>query len=240
MRIADRERNRRACAHVLRKLRVIRRREWQTIAQAPAARGHAERAFGRDVNAVGRELVELLREVPIGKPREPDLGIRRTWKRPELIRLDDQDFVTGGTQRSRRRAQCLNDTIGLRTPGVGNDRYLHAACSNDTGTSAPLCVITSLLSVQRSRLSWPLKSSVSVVQLSTQSPSLQYRTPSICEISARWIWPQIAPSSPRRCASCASARSKFAMYFTAFFTLCLRYAASDQYGAPNARRSRFK
>ena len=107
------------------------------------------------------------------------------------------------------------------------------------GATAPLCVITSLLSVQRSRLSRPLKSSASVVQLSTQSPSLQYRTPSMCEISARWMWPQIAPSRPRRCASCASARSKFAMYFTAFFTLCLRYAAIDQYGAPNARRSRF-
>src|SRR3954469_7810813 len=99
MRIADRERNRRARPQVLRKLRVIRRREWKPIAQAPAARGHAERAFSRDVNAVGRELAELLRHLTIGKPREPDFRIRWTRKSPELIRLDHQDFVAGRAQR---------------------------------------------------------------------------------------------------------------------------------------------
>ena len=157
MRIAERERNRRARAHVLWELRVIRRRKREPVAQAPAARRHAERSFSGDVNAIGSELAQQVRQPTVRQPRQPDFRIRRTRKGAELVRLDDRDFMAAGAQRLRRRAQRLHDAIGLRPPGVRNDRNLHAACSSEHGASAPLCEITSLLSVQRSRLRRPFE-----------------------------------------------------------------------------------
>jgi len=53
--------------------------------------------------------------------------------------------------------------------------------------------------------------STSAVRLSTQSPSLQYRTPPIDRISALWMCPHTTPSTPRRRASCAKAISKSVM-----------------------------
>ena len=59
---------------------------------------------------------------------------------------------------------------------------------------------------------------------------MQYSTPSMSLISALWMWPQTTPSQPRRCVSRAIMVSKLLMKLTAFFTLCLRYCDSDQYG----------
>ncbi len=46
--------------------------------------------------------------------------------------------------------------------------------------------------------------STSAEQLSTQSPSLKYSTPSISRISGLWTWPQTTPVTLRRRASAAS------------------------------------
>ena len=42
----------------------------------------------------------------------------------------------------------------------------------------------------------PSKSSARAVQLSTQSPQLRYSKPWTVRISARWMWPQMTPSTP--------------------------------------------
>jgi lipoyl(octanoyl) transferase len=54
----------------------------------------------------------------------------------------------------------------------------------------------------------PSACSTRAVRLSTQSPSLQYRMPSIMRISAWWMWPQTTPCTPRERASRATAVSK--------------------------------
>ena len=66
IRITQGERNRRARAHILGELRVIRRRERLAVAHAPRARGGAERAFGRDVHGVGIEFIERVDSLRYG------------------------------------------------------------------------------------------------------------------------------------------------------------------------------
>src|SRR6478736_5718714 len=84
----------------------------------------------------------------------------------------------------------------------------------------------------------PLRSSTSAVQCSTQSPSLQYRTPSIFASLGRWMWPQMMPSKPRREASCAAARSNRSTYSLASPTRDLIQVASDHRGRPRSPRPR--
>src|SRR5207245_10987826 len=77
-------------------------------------------------------------------------------------------------------------------------------------------------------LSSPSSVSTSAVRLSTQSPQLQYSSPSIVWICALWMCPHTTPSKPRRLPSRTSTCSKSLMKLTAFFTLCFRYCDSDQ------------
>ncbi len=80
--------------------------------------------------------------------------------------------------------------------------------------------------------------STSADRLSTQSPSLQYSTPSMSRISALWMWPHTTPSQPRRRASSVITVSNEEMKFTAFLTWCFRYCDSDQYWKPSRLRIR--
>src|ERR1700716_2315083 len=65
---------------------------------------------------------------------------------------------------------------------------------------------------QSIRRNCPFMSSTNEVQLSTQSPSLQYKMPLMSRISARWICPQTTVSTPRLRAAWATASSKLPMY----------------------------
>src|SRR5678815_2057105 len=104
-----------------------------------------------------------------------------------------------------------------------DDNRVKSALLLQAATSASSCGRTrSRTSGQDHNASRPFMSSTSAVQLSTQSPSLQYCTPSMSRISARWMWPQTTPSTPRLRAACATACSKLAMYCTAVLALCLR------------------
>src|ERR1700729_1724408 len=82
-------------------------------------------------------------------------------------------------------------------------------------------------SINSRRPSW---CSTKAVQLSTQSPSFRYKTPSTSRISAWWIWPHTTPSNPRRRASRANAVSNRLIALTASFTWRFSQAESDQYG----------
>jgi hypothetical protein len=74
----------------------------------------------------------------------------------------------------------------------------------------------------------PSKSSISAVQLSTQSPQFRYSTPLMVFVSARWMWPQMTPWASWLRAIAASVSSYSVTYFTADLALNFRYAASDQ------------
>jgi hypothetical protein len=69
---------------VLRELRVIGRRERHAGAQAVTSRRDAERTFGRDVQTIGREVVEHARESPPGQQTQADLGIGRAGDAQEV------------------------------------------------------------------------------------------------------------------------------------------------------------
>jgi len=74
----------------------------------------------------------------------------------------------------------------------------------------------------------PSKSSISAVQLSTQSPQFKYCTLSMVLVSARWMWPQITPSAWWLRAIVDSVFSYSVTNFTADLALNFKYAASDQ------------
>jgi hypothetical protein len=88
-----------------------------------------------------------------------------------------------------------------------------------------------------SRPSW---CSTSAVRLSTQSPSLQYSTPSISRISAWWMWPQTTPSAPRLRASRGHRGLEVADVADGALDLELEVADRLQYGRPRRARSEFK
>src|SRR5215207_1497937 len=75
--------------HVIRKARVECRGEMPLALEAPASRRPADRSFGRDVDAIGRETVEHARYAAAAIQGEADLGIGRAGDRPEQPRLDD-------------------------------------------------------------------------------------------------------------------------------------------------------
>ena len=119
-------RDRQALAHVLRKVRVIRRRERQSLRGAIARRGHAERSLGCDVNGVGRELVE-----PGGEPLPGHSASRISgYVGHGMVRCSrGENTVTAWPSASsapRRAPQRRDDTVDLRQPSIRDDRELHS------------------------------------------------------------------------------------------------------------------
>ena len=90
-------------------------------------RGDSERSFGRDMQAVRRKVVELPLQPGAGKQRESDLPIGWQWDGPSAFRGHHEHFVSHGDQFVFGPRQCLHDAVDLGTPGVGNNRYSHAA-----------------------------------------------------------------------------------------------------------------
>ena len=176
--VARRERHRKARSKVFRELGVIGRGELRGVLQAPPTRRHAERSFGGDVDRVGIEGTELTSDAPTREQRQADLRVRGARHAAEAQWRDHLDRDVLGAQPLDGVRERAHDTVRLRVPGVRDQRDLHAAtgadcaCPSISGSSwSP--TITDGCSVQRSRLSWPAWFSTSVVQLSTQSPSLQ-------------------------------------------------------------------
>jgi membrane protein len=98
--------------------------------------------------------------------------------------------------------------------GSAGSRSRNAGSGTNDGSMAGTGRVTTcgnasaLRSMISSRPSW---CSTSAVRLSTQSPSLQYSTPSMSRISAWWMCPQTTPCAPRLRASRATATSKSSM-----------------------------
>ena len=93
-RIAEGQRDRQPRAQIFGKAGVVGGREGQLAPQALPARGHAEGAFGGDVDVVRADLLEDLGDLPAGAQREPDLRIGRARYGPEPVGRDHLDDVT--------------------------------------------------------------------------------------------------------------------------------------------------
>src|SRR5680860_1233622 len=137
------------------------------------------------MNGVGCDGAQHAIEPRVRTHRQPDAGIRGCGNGAKCLGRDQRDPMADGFQVLDRIGQCGNDSVDLRSPRVGNDGELHAtlffanaAASADSGTSEYFS------SAQCSNCKVPSLVSTRAVQLSTQSPSLQYRTLFICLICA--------------------------------------------------------
>ena len=114
------QRNGEAGRDVFRKLGVIGGGEGQAPLQAPGARGAAERPFGRDVNGIGLQRVELPAQLPPRQQRQANLRIGRAGNGTELIGRDDVDPVAQPLQLGLGALQGAHHAVHLRGPGVGD------------------------------------------------------------------------------------------------------------------------
>ncbi len=122
------QRNGEARLHVLRKARVVRRREGQLVAQRIRTRGQAERPLRGDMQRLRRERLDAPAH-PLGRQdRQPDFRIRRARHRREFERRDHVDDVPHGFEFATRRREGADDSVDLRFPGIGDDHDFHG-CS---------------------------------------------------------------------------------------------------------------
>ena len=124
-----------------------------------------------------------------------------------------------GGMNDRVPAQAQGKISLQRMPGeaphfacIAHNSFSHTQAAWPTGNATGATRTCSRNFGQSIRRSCPFMSSTNEVQLSTQSPSLQYRIPLISRISARWICPQTTVSTPRFRAAWATASSKLPMY----------------------------
>ena len=155
-------------------------RETQAAAAAVGARGMAERAFGGDVDGLGRQGIEQLLEPLARPPGQLDLDVARAADPAKKRRLDDDDLVPGALQLLQQVDQDGDHAVHLRCPGIADDGDLHGSGATrshmPTGATAARCVSPRppcrCRADQSMSSSRPSACSASAVRLSTQSPSL--------------------------------------------------------------------
>jgi len=118
--------NRETSAQVLRKLRVIGRREPQTRAHAELARTQAQRTLGGDVQRLGREVENRSFDRFRGEQRQADFRVGRARDAAKVAGIERLDFVTEAAQPPDGLPQRANHTVGLRCPCVRHDHDSHA------------------------------------------------------------------------------------------------------------------
>src|SRR5262249_27230693 len=151
--------------------------------------GVAERPFRCDVNGVRFHLLQTPFDVARCGQRQSDLGVTRQRQGPEFLRRQKFNARTEPGRFARHMPERAHDPVDLRMPGVGDDKYFHAACGCCTSAgSLPSRVHVMMLNC-------PSCVSATAVQLSTQSPQLMYRSPKSSWIAGVWMWPQITPST---------------------------------------------
>ena len=162
--------NRKARAHVFRELGVIRSGEGLPGTQTPRTPRLPQRPLSGDMDRVRPELVEGTCHRAPGEERQADFRIGRAGNRPECLRCHRESLVPQLLQARQRAGQRGHDAVGLGPPGISDQRYPQAARSS-TESNRSRC------SAQFHSDRRPLRSSTTQLQLSIQSPSLQYRTP---------------------------------------------------------------
>src|SRR5665647_831013 len=125
--------------------------------------------------------VQYCGQAALGANRQVDAGIARARPGGELAGMNHFNVMPALFQLTHQFHQGGDNAVDLRPPGIGNQGNLHAV----TAFVAWLRPGVSWDGAQCSSSSVPSKCSTSPLRLSTQSPSLQYRTPSMSRISAR-------------------------------------------------------
>lgn len=115
---------------VLGKLGVEGCRERQSAASAQSPGRQAKRAFGGDVDRVGREIVEPPRDLWRGVQGKANFRIGWAGDRAKVIGCDDLHDMALCAKGPANRVERPHDAIDLRKPGIGDEQ-------NTQGVSPP-------------------------------------------------------------------------------------------------------
>ena len=124
--VADGERQTGVAAQVLGELGVIGRGERVLAAFAVGAGRETKRAFRRDVDRVGLEVVERFAHDAPRRDGESDLRVARAREGRELLGVDHRKGVAVRLEFLPNAAERGHHAVDLRTPGVGDKGDLHA------------------------------------------------------------------------------------------------------------------
>lgn len=114
-----------ARAQILRKLRVIRRREAQAMRHAIAPGRETQRSLGRNMQCFRLERRDARGHLPIREDGDADFGIRGTRESAEFLRGHVSHLVTEPTEPFTCLPQRLDDPVGLGEPRVRHDHDPH-------------------------------------------------------------------------------------------------------------------
>ena len=152
----------------------------QSVLDAVAAGSPAERAFGGYMNHLGLERIHFFSQASLGPDRKVNTGVARARPGPEKSRVNHRNAMASAFELTHQFHQRGHHAVDLGLPGVSDQSDLHTEIA--TVWPFPWALVAGC---QCTSSSVPSKFSTSAVRLSTQSPSLQYSTPSMSRISAR-------------------------------------------------------
>ena len=160
-------RDRRTRGDIFRETGVEARGERQAVLAAIAPHQQPDRAFGRDMDAVGLRLLDQFGDLRRVRQRQPQIRIARHRKGAERLRRQEADLDAKTFGRLRHHGQRPHHPVDLGMPRIGRDQDMrHAARAATRGTGAT----RRSGSVQVMISNRPSSCSTSAVQLSTQSP----------------------------------------------------------------------
>jgi len=122
-RIAPGERNAGSRVQIFGEARMKRCREGNLLAHAEAARGKAERAFGRDVDRVRIRLADHPGDPGARKKRQPDFLVGRQRHRAKHVGRDEGHVMAHRAQVLRQLLERAHHAVDLRRGGIGHDDH---------------------------------------------------------------------------------------------------------------------
>ena len=129
-------RNRRTRRHIFGKTGVEAGRERQAALAAIAPHQQPDRAFGRDMDAVGLGRVDQFGDLPRIWQRQPQIRIARHRKGAKRLRRQEADVDTEALCRFRHHGQRPNHPVNLGMPRIGRDQDMRHAARAATGEPA--------------------------------------------------------------------------------------------------------
>jgi len=123
--IGQADRDRKAGAHVLRKLSVIRARKAHAGLQAEAPGAQPQGAFGRNVQSLRRERENAAFHLGVRQQRQTDFRVRRTGDAVEIPGGEHPHLVTEAPEPCRGLREGADHAVGLGKPRVRNDHDSH-------------------------------------------------------------------------------------------------------------------
>ena len=119
--IAPGKRHRQAARQIFRKARMEGGGEGPLAPHAIAPGGETERAFGGDMDRIGREGIDHGRQAP-AIPRQADLRVARQRQGAKAIGPDHQHLMAHRFQLPRQRFDGADDAVDGGMPGIRHDQ----------------------------------------------------------------------------------------------------------------------